>query len=210
MFFAPQCAGRHGQWFTVADDALKACNMQPEVFSAVTRGYRSFGALPNDRLLPSDAAPERLRIRQISKYVVDPSRSRCSARSTGARQRQSIGSLHCHAMNPTRSARSGPIVRSRSKSIRAAPTRRRKPRRWRTASNSDILELYELSVQEPEAESDLIDRAWNEIRGRTPRTIREDFCGTAAVCADWVKRRPTNHAIEIGRASCRERVYVLV
>ena len=52
-------------------------------------------------------------------------------------------------------------------------------------------------MQEPEAESDLIDQVWKELRGRKPHHIREDFCGTAAVCADWVKRRRTNTAIGV-------------
>lgn len=68
---------------------------------------------------------------------------------------------------------------------------------WRTAANSDIHELYELSVQEPEAECDLVDQVWKELRGRTCRSIREDFCGTAAVCMDWVKRRKTNTAVGV-------------
>ena len=70
-------------------------------------------------------------------------------------------------------------------------------RGWRTAVSSDKYELYELSVQEPEAESDLVDQVWKELRGRTPHHIREDFCGTAAVCMDWVKRRRNNTAVGV-------------
>lgn len=68
---------------------------------------------------------------------------------------------------------------------------------WRTAANSDIHELYELSVQEPEAECDLIDQVWKELRSRKCRSIREDFCGTAAVCMEWVKRRKSNTAVGV-------------
>src|SRR5689334_12129188 len=82
------------------------------------------------------------------------------------------------------------------------PRRKRKKKRatksrWRTAATSDIHDLYELSVQEPEAESDLVDQVWKEIRGRKPHHIREDFCGTAAVCMDWVKRRKDNTAVGV-------------
>jgi hypothetical protein len=82
---------------------------------------------------------------------------------------------------------------------RPKPARRTRPpkRRWRTAATSDRLELYELAVQEPEAESDLIDQVWKDIRGRTPHHIREDFCGSAAVCADWAQRRRTNTAVGV-------------
>ena len=65
---------------------------------------------------------------------------------------------------------------------------------WRTASTSDIHELYELSVQEPEAEVDFIDQVWKELRGRKASSIREDFCGTAIASMEWVKRRKTNFA----------------
>lgn len=68
---------------------------------------------------------------------------------------------------------------------------------WRTAATSDIHELYELSVQEPEAEVDLIDQVWKEQRGRLAKSIREDFCGTAIASIEWVKRRPSNTAIGV-------------
>src|SRR5688572_18417719 len=73
---------------------------------------------------------------------------------------------------------------------------KKKPR-WRTAATSDKHELYELAVQEPEAESDLIDQVWKERRGRLAHSIREDFCGTAAVCVDWIKRRRNNTAFGV-------------
>jgi SAM-dependent methyltransferase len=68
---------------------------------------------------------------------------------------------------------------------------------WRTAGRSDRHELYELSVQEPSSEIDLIDQVWREQHTRRCRTIREDFCGTAAVCGEWVKRRKKNTAIGV-------------
>ncbi|MCZ6834405.1 MAG: methyltransferase domain-containing protein [Planctomycetota bacterium] len=68
---------------------------------------------------------------------------------------------------------------------------------WRTASTSDIHELYELSVQEPEAEVDLTDQVWEEQRGRLATSIREDFCGTAIASMSWVKRRRANTAIAV-------------
>lgn len=68
---------------------------------------------------------------------------------------------------------------------------------WRTAKSSDRHELYELSVQEPEAECDLIDQVWREQRGRRCLSIREDFCGTATVCMEWVKRRRDHVAVGV-------------
>jgi SAM-dependent methyltransferase len=68
---------------------------------------------------------------------------------------------------------------------------------WRTARGSDRHELYELSVQEPSSEVDLIDQVWKEQHSRKCQSIREDFCGTAAVCGEWVKRRKKNTAIGV-------------
>jgi SAM-dependent methyltransferase len=77
-------------------------------------------------------------------------------------------------------------------------SKKKKPRHgWRTAATSDKHDLYENSVQEPEADNDLIDQVWKELKGRLPSSIREDFCGTAACAVEWVKRRPDNTAIAI-------------
>lgn len=65
---------------------------------------------------------------------------------------------------------------------------------WRTAAASDRHELYELSVQDPEAEIQFIEQAWREQRGRLPRIIREDFCGTGAASVAWARHRPKNIA----------------
>jgi len=68
---------------------------------------------------------------------------------------------------------------------------------WITAKTADIHDLYEKSVQCPEAEIDLVLQAWNELRGRTPLTLREDFCGTSAVAREWVQRGDLNVATGI-------------
>lgn len=84
---------------------------------------------------------------------------------------------------------------------RPLPRRVRKKRakrnRWRSAANSDRYELYELAVQDAEGECNFIEQAWKERRRRTPHHIREDFCGTALVCREWVRRRRTNTAIGV-------------
>lgn len=78
-------------------------------------------------------------------------------------------------------------------------TSRHAPRRkgWRTAATSDIHDLYERSVQEPEAEVELIDQVWEEQRDRVATSIREDFCGTAIASMEWVKHRKANTAVAI-------------
>jgi SAM-dependent methyltransferase len=71
---------------------------------------------------------------------------------------------------------------------------RRKPL---TAATADRYELYERTVQDPDAECDLIEQVWDELKGRTPRTLREDFCGTAVTAIAWVRRSRRNRAIAI-------------
>jgi hypothetical protein len=62
------------------------------------------------------------------------------------------------------------------------------------ASQADPHRLYELAVQNPAAEIDFIDRTYYRLRGRRARLLREDFCGTGAICCEWVRRRATNRA----------------
>ena len=40
-------------------------------------------------------------------------------------------------------------------------------------------------------------QAWEEQRGRRCESIREDFCGTAVVCMEWVKRRRAHTAVGV-------------
>lgn len=65
------------------------------------------------------------------------------------------------------------------------------------AERADRHVCYERSVQCAEAELDFIDAEFKRLRKRLPTTIREDFCGTAAVCCEWVRRRKTNRAIGV-------------
>ncbi len=65
------------------------------------------------------------------------------------------------------------------------------------ADKADRHQLYELSVQCAESEIDFIDDAYKALRGRRARLLREDFCGTANVCCEWVRRRKSNHAIGV-------------
>ncbi len=62
------------------------------------------------------------------------------------------------------------------------------------AARADRHRLYEQSVQNAEAEIDFVDATFRELRGRRARYLREDFCGTANVCCEWVRRRRDNQA----------------
>jgi hypothetical protein len=63
------------------------------------------------------------------------------------------------------------------------------------AAAADRHRLYEQSVQCAEAEVDFIAERFERLRGRPARSLREDFCGTAAVSCEWLRRHPDNRAI---------------
>ncbi len=78
-------------------------------------------------------------------------------------------------------------------------------------------ELYERSVQNTEFEVDFLVENFNKRYGRDPKTLREDFCGTAILCKSWVQRdeekiaygvdldeMPLNYGQKIHLAECSE------
>jgi hypothetical protein len=66
-----------------------------------------------------------------------------------------------------------------------------------TARNADKHWLYEKSVQNVSHEVRFIDRVFKKEFGRKPRLLREDFCGTALLCAEWVRHRESNTALGV-------------
>jgi hypothetical protein len=65
------------------------------------------------------------------------------------------------------------------------------------AESADRHRLYELSVQCAEAEIDFVDKTYKKIRGRRASLLREDFCGTANVCCEWVCRHKNKRAVGV-------------
>lgn len=61
-------------------------------------------------------------------------------------------------------------------------------RRVFTARSADPYELYQLSVQSPLEDVGFLARAYRTFRGKRAHHFREDFCGTALLCATWVRR----------------------
>jgi len=64
---------------------------------------------------------------------------------------------------------------------------KKKKRKPPLAARADKYKLYGASVQEPDHEVAFFDQAYKEALGGKPRVLREDFCGTFAVCCEWVK-----------------------
>lgn len=58
----------------------------------------------------------------------------------------------------------------------------------------DLHYLYEASVQGVETDVDFAARIFKKKNGRKPNDLREDFCGTAALACEWVKRSPKHRA----------------
>jgi SAM-dependent methyltransferase len=57
-----------------------------------------------------------------------------------------------------------------------------------TAATADKYELYQKAVQSPETDVDFLSETYEKLVGRPPRHLREDFCGTALICCEWVTR----------------------
>jgi SAM-dependent methyltransferase len=69
---------------------------------------------------------------------------------------------------------------------------RRRPRY--TAATADKYALYQKAVQSPDLDVELLERIFRSERGRAPRTLREDFCGTALISSAWLRRDERNRA----------------
>ena len=65
------------------------------------------------------------------------------------------------------------------------------------AERADRHALYEKSVQDVVTEYNFVSNTFNELRGFRPRHVREDFCGTASMCCEWVRRNKANTAIGV-------------
>lgn len=62
------------------------------------------------------------------------------------------------------------------------------------AECADRHTLYEKSVQGVKEEFNFVNDTFRKLRKRTPHTVREDFCGTAKMCCEWVSRDKKNTA----------------
>jgi hypothetical protein len=65
------------------------------------------------------------------------------------------------------------------------------------AQRADRHKLYEKSVQDVASEYKFVSKTFRKLRGRRPRYMREDFCGTASMCCEWVKRSKQNIAVGV-------------
>jgi hypothetical protein len=65
------------------------------------------------------------------------------------------------------------------------------------AERADVHELYEEAVQSVDAEVEFLHDTFLALRGRQAQSFREDFCGTASACCEWVRTTPRGFAIGV-------------
>jgi len=75
-----------------------------------------------------------------------------------------------------------------NKKKKQKPASRPESRHRYTAANADKYELYQKAVQSADTDVDFLIETYTELNGRAPQHLREDFCGTALICCDWVCR----------------------
>lgn len=65
------------------------------------------------------------------------------------------------------------------------------------AAQADRHALYERAVQDPDGDVKFFVRTYRKLKGHDPVSMREDFCGTAALCAAWARSAPERTAIGV-------------
>jgi len=65
------------------------------------------------------------------------------------------------------------------------------------AQLADIHDLYQKSVQAPEADIEFFIETYNKLRNKKPLVMREDFCGTALLSVMWCESDPQRTAIGV-------------
>ncbi len=65
------------------------------------------------------------------------------------------------------------------------------------AEMADKFACYQKSVQTPDHEVEFFEQAYRDAFKKKPYVLREDFCGTFAVCCEWVASHPKRTAIGV-------------
>lgn len=98
--------------------------------------------------------------------------------------------------SPTKGAKTS--ARSAGPSRRATqPHRAKKKAKGAAAKPFDKYATYRRAVQSAEGDVEFFRDTYKDIRGKLPSTLREDFCGTFAICNEWVKMGPRYRAVGI-------------
>lgn len=75
--------------------------------------------------------------------------------------------------------------------------KKQKKQKKKMAKLADKHDLYQKSVQDPEAEIVFFDKVYRKHRRRRPLSFKEDFCGTAYLSTTWVESHKKRTAIGV-------------
>lgn len=68
----------------------------------------------------------------------------------------------------------------------ASPKSEKKRKKKKAPPDKHV--LYQESVQNPDYEVGNFKKIYKKLRGKSPRHLREDFCGTALISCSWVRK----------------------
>ena len=74
---------------------------------------------------------------------------------------------------------------------------KRKRRGTKLAASADKYDLYQQSVQDPEFEVSFMRRLFRRYYSHPPTSLREDFCGSAAISCHWAESNPQHIAYAV-------------
>ncbi|MDD9952469.1 MAG: class I SAM-dependent methyltransferase [Zetaproteobacteria bacterium] len=86
---------------------------------------------------------------------------------------------------------------SRSKRKKTRHFVRQQPRKPIDLPPFDKYWHYMESVQAPEVDAEFFEKVYRRIHQLEPKVLQEDFCGTHAVCCEWVKRHESYRAVGV-------------
>lgn len=72
-----------------------------------------------------------------------------------------------------------------------------KRKKKKLSKTADKFVCYQESVQAADHEVEFFIRAYRDCYGKNPYSLREDFCGTFAVCCEWVKSDKRRTAVGV-------------
>ena len=70
---------------------------------------------------------------------------------------------------------------------RNVSSKKRASKRKKAGLPFDKYDMYHAAVQSVDGDAEFFDGLYYELRRKRPVVLREDFCGGAALCAQWVK-----------------------
>ena len=83
---------------------------------------------------------------------------------------------------------------TRGKNKSGGKSQLKKKDRKLNRKSADRLDLYQRSVNSPDTDVDFLEKQFTDLVGRPLRHLREDFCGTAALAAEFLGRDGENTA----------------